>query len=85
MLEADLDASPRTLRFFINDKEQCLFVTGIPQSINFAVCSRSCPTALHFAVGFIVRQRRQLHALPARGGRVRWPRAAEFESIPVGH
>jgi hypothetical protein len=38
MLEVDLDASPRTLRFFHNDKEQPVFVTHIPQSINFAVC-----------------------------------------------
>jgi hypothetical protein len=37
MLEVDLDASPRTLRFFVNDKEQPVFVTHIPQSVNFAV------------------------------------------------
>jgi hypothetical protein len=38
MLEADLDASPRTVRFFVDDEEQPIFVTHIPQSINFAVC-----------------------------------------------
>jgi hypothetical protein len=45
MLEADLDASPRTLRFFTDGydrdeilREQPIFVTHIPQSINFAVC-----------------------------------------------
>jgi hypothetical protein len=37
MLEADLDASPRTLRFFVDDQENAVYVTDIPQSINFAV------------------------------------------------
>jgi hypothetical protein len=83
-LEVDLDASPRTLRFFVDDKEQPVFVSGIPQSINFAVCS-SCPPVLHFAAGHIVQQRHQLHTLPPRGRRVRWPRAAELDGTPVGH
>jgi hypothetical protein len=39
MLEVDLDASPPTLHFFVKDREQRIFVTDIPQSINFAVCS----------------------------------------------
>jgi hypothetical protein len=38
MLEADLDASPRTLRFFVDDREQPVFVSHIPQTINFTVC-----------------------------------------------
>jgi hypothetical protein len=38
MLEANLDALPRTLRFFVNDEEQPMLVSHIPQSINFAVC-----------------------------------------------
>jgi hypothetical protein len=38
MLEADLDSSPRTLRFFVDGREQPFFVSNIPQSINFAVC-----------------------------------------------
>jgi hypothetical protein len=38
MLEADLDASPRTLRFFVDEREQPVYVTDIPQSLNFAVC-----------------------------------------------
>jgi hypothetical protein len=37
-LEADLDASPRTLRFFVDDREQPIFVTNIPQAIHFVVC-----------------------------------------------
>jgi hypothetical protein len=37
MLEADLDATPRTLRFFVDDHEQPVFITHIPQSIIFAV------------------------------------------------
>jgi hypothetical protein len=37
-LEADLDASSRTLRFFVDDREQPVFVTNIPQAILFAVC-----------------------------------------------
>jgi hypothetical protein len=37
-LEADLDASPRTLRFFVDDREQPMFVTNIPQAIHFVVC-----------------------------------------------
>jgi hypothetical protein len=60
MLEADLDASPHTLRFFTdgwdcdgNLKEQALFVTGFPRMINFAVCSSS-HTALHLAEGHVV-------------------------------
>jgi hypothetical protein len=39
MLEVDLDMSPHTLRFFVDDKEQRDFVTHIPQSINFAISS----------------------------------------------
>jgi hypothetical protein len=50
MLEADLDASPRTLRFFAYDGEQRLFVTHIPQSINFAVCP---PLMLHLLFSFL--------------------------------
>jgi hypothetical protein len=38
MLEVDLDVSPCTLRFFVNDNEQPVFVTHIPQSITFTVC-----------------------------------------------
>jgi hypothetical protein len=38
MLEVDLDASPLTLRFFVDDKEHRDFVTHIPPSITFAVC-----------------------------------------------
>jgi hypothetical protein len=50
MLEVDLDASPRTLRFFVDDREQPVFVTHIPQSITFAVCPIS-HRAPHFAAG----------------------------------
>jgi hypothetical protein len=41
MFETDLDASPRTLRAFVNDKELSIFVTDIPESIHFAVCAYS--------------------------------------------
>jgi hypothetical protein len=53
MLEADLDASPRTLRFFIDGREQPLLVTHIPQSINFAV-GVSCAPTLHFLADFVL-------------------------------
>jgi hypothetical protein len=38
MAEVDLDAAPRTLRFFHNDKQQTVVVTHIPEMIDFAVC-----------------------------------------------
>jgi hypothetical protein len=38
MVEADLDASPRTLHFFVDGYQQPILFMHIPQSINFAVC-----------------------------------------------
>jgi hypothetical protein len=66
MLEVDLDASPRTLRFFVEGWfcfrrfiEQPVFITGIPQSINFAVCNcSSSPATLQFVAALIVRETR---------------------------
>jgi uncharacterized membrane protein YagU involved in acid resistance len=54
MLEVDLDASPRTLRFFRNNVEQPGFITHIPQSINFAVCYCLSPAELHPEAGLVV-------------------------------
>jgi hypothetical protein len=41
MLEVNLDASPHTLRFFVDNREQPVYATNIPQSIKFAVCNLS--------------------------------------------
>jgi hypothetical protein len=38
MLEADLDLSPHTMHFFVDDEEQSLFIDHNLQSITFAVC-----------------------------------------------
>jgi hypothetical protein len=67
MLEADLDASPHILRFFVDDGAQPVFVTHLPQSINFAVCIL---LVLHFfhPVADHINLQMQLHALPPRGG-----------------
>jgi hypothetical protein len=51
MLEVDLDASHRTLRFFVDDKEQRVFVRNIPQSINFVVCALLPPLIFVFPSG----------------------------------
>jgi hypothetical protein len=66
ILEADLDESPRTLRFFLDGREQPLFITHIPQSINFAVCPLF-PCRLHCAAAETLPISRRTCFLPSRG------------------
>jgi hypothetical protein len=47
MFEVDLDASPRTLHVFVNDEEEPLFFTNIPESVNFGVSI--CPLGSRLA------------------------------------
>jgi hypothetical protein len=68
MLEADLDPSPRTLRFFVDDREQPIFITHIPQSINFAVCMLLILFFFHFVADHVTSREMLLHSLPPRGG-----------------
>jgi hypothetical protein len=68
MLEADLDASPRTLRFFVDDTEQPVFVTHVPDSINFAVCILLVLLFFHIVADHYEEIGQQLFCLPSRGG-----------------
>jgi hypothetical protein len=60
MLEADLSATPPTLHFFVDDKEQPVFVTNIPLSITFVVSLYGCGTE-------IVVSLREAYWSPRRG------------------
>jgi hypothetical protein len=63
MLEADLGASPHTLRFFVGDKKQPVFILHIPQSIALAVSPRSCRVGHPFAATLCTWTRQKFHVL----------------------